>query len=189
MFLGGNDTTSTALEWMMSELMRNPEVMNKAQEEFLERNIETGGYHIPEKTRVFINAWAIQRDPRLGLDRPEEFVSERFMNSNVEFKGQDLQLIPFGFGRRGCPGVAFGVCSTEYMIANLLYWFDWNLPRDQLEKDLDMSELYGLTVQKKVHLHVVPIPYFPAAWILSPNGRFIIYNLGLLLVLCKEEHR
>ncbi|KAH7528360.1 phenylacetaldehyde oxime monooxygenase CYP71AN24 [Ziziphus jujuba] len=205
MFLGGSDTTSTALEWMMSELMRNPEVMKKAQEEvrrvvgkkpmidlddinqmeYLKcvvkenlrlhppvpllaprettKDIEMGGYHIREKTRVFINAWAIQRDPRMWLDRPEEFVPERFMNSNVEFKGQDLQLIPFGFGRRGCPGVAFGVCSTEFVIANLLYWFDWKLPGDQLGKDLDMSEVYGLTVPKKVRLHVVPIPYFPAA--------------------------
>ncbi|KAF3438708.1 hypothetical protein FNV43_RR21472 [Rhamnella rubrinervis] len=90
-------------------------------------NVEMGGYHIPAKALVFVNAWAIQRDPSLW-GRPEEFMPERFENSSVDFKGQDFEYIPFGVGRRGCPGMAFGLASTEYVIANLLYWFDWMLP-------------------------------------------------------------
>ena len=128
------------------------------------KNIEMGGYHIPAKTRVFINAWAIQRDPRLW-DRPEEFIPERFQNNSVDFKGQDLQFVPFGIGRRGCPGVSFGVASTEFVITNLLYWFDWKLPEDGAlgKKNMDMSEVNGLTVHKKFALHLVPIPYSNAA--------------------------
>lgn len=79
--------------------------------------IKMGGYHIPTKTRVFINAWAIRRDPNLWK-KPQEFLPERFMKSCGDFKGQDFQFIPFGIGRRGCPGMSFGVAATEYVIAN-----------------------------------------------------------------------
>ncbi|KAF3438695.1 hypothetical protein FNV43_RR21459 [Rhamnella rubrinervis] len=124
-------------------------------------SIELGGYHIPANTKVFINAWAIQRDPS-SWDMAEEFIPERFENSSVDFKGQDSQFIPLGTGRRGCPGMIFGVASIEYVTANLLYWFDFKLPEDGgLGKDLDMTEAYGLTACKKVPLRLVPIPYSP----------------------------
>ncbi|KAF3436741.1 hypothetical protein FNV43_RR19490 [Rhamnella rubrinervis] len=123
-------------------------------------SVEMGGYHIPAKAQVFVNAWAIQRDPSLW-GRPEEFMPERFENSSVDFKGQDFEYIPFGVGRRGCPGMAFGVASTEYVIANLLYWFDWKLPGGALGEDLDMSEAHGLTVSKKLPFHLLPTPYSP----------------------------
>ncbi|GMN58614.1 hypothetical protein TIFTF001_027717 [Ficus carica] len=100
-------------------------------------------YDVPAKTRLFINAWAIQRDPSTW-ERPEEFFSERLENNRVDFKGYDFELVPFGVGRRGCPGLAFGVASIEYITANVLYWFDWKLPSDgELHGDLDMSEYYG----------------------------------------------
>ncbi|KAH7866181.1 hypothetical protein Vadar_016771 [Vaccinium darrowii] len=81
------------------------------------------GYDIPPKTRIFINAWAIQRDSKYW-DQPEEFLPERFANNLVDFRGQDFQFIPFGAGRRGCPGISFGVMEVELVLANLLYWFD-----------------------------------------------------------------
>ncbi|PON96770.1 Cytochrome P450, E-class, group I [Trema orientale] len=207
MFVGASDTTSTALEWLMAELVRNPRVMKKVQEEVrrvvgnkseIEINhinqmeylkcvikenlrlhpplpflvprktlssVKLGGYDIPERTVVYINVWAIHRDPS-EWDKPEEFFPERFENNPIDFKlGQDsFQFVPFGVGRRGCPGVQFGVASTEYVIAHLLYWFDWKLSTDGgpiLEEELDMSEVYGLTVHKKGPLHLVPIPYSP----------------------------
>ena len=125
------------------------------------KNVKLRGYDIPANIQVLINAWAIQRDPNLW-DQPEEFIPERFENSSIDFNSQDYQLIAFGFGRRRCPGLAFGIASVEYLIANLLYWFDWKLPDDSgLPKDMDMSEVYGITVHKKYPLHVVPILYFP----------------------------
>ncbi|MBA0696883.1 hypothetical protein Goari_003403 [Gossypium aridum] len=121
-------------------------------------SVKLGDYHIPSDTTVLINAWAIQRDPK-WWEKPEEFIPERFENSSIDFKGQDFQLIPFGFGRKGCPGMPFGVASVEYVMANLLYWFDWKLPAGQNANNLDMTELYGLTVNKKIPLHVFPISH------------------------------
>ncbi|XP_062118384.1 phenylacetaldehyde oxime monooxygenase CYP71AN24-like [Humulus lupulus] len=70
--------------------------------------IELGGYCIPAKTQIFINAWAIHRDPK-SWERSEEFLPERFENDSVDFKGQDSHFIPFGFGRRGCPDSQTGL--------------------------------------------------------------------------------
>ena len=122
-------------------------------------SVKINGYDIPPKTTVYVNAWAIQRDPKFW-DNAEEFIPERFVSSQVDFKGQDFQLIPFGTGRRGCPGISFGVASVEYVLANLLYWFDWKLPKSGVSMEgIDMSEMNGLTVTKKVPLHLEPIPY------------------------------
>ncbi|KAJ8763097.1 hypothetical protein K2173_023302 [Erythroxylum novogranatense] len=118
---------------------------------------ELCSFHIPPKTRVLVNAWAIQRDPKFW-DNPHEFVPERFIHSSVDFKGQDFQFIPFGAGRRGCPGTAFGVAAVENVIANLIHWFDWELLHGTTFEDLDMHEVYGLTINKKVALtHVIPV--------------------------------
>ncbi|KAL5544074.1 hypothetical protein UlMin_007858 [Ulmus minor] len=123
--------------------------------------VEIGGYNFPAETRVLINSWAIQRD-RSVWERPDEFLPERFENSCVDFKGQDFELIPFGFGRRGCPGLAFGVLTMEFVMANLLYWFDWKLCSDTtLPEELDMNEVYGLAVLKKIPLHLKPVVYSP----------------------------
>ncbi|XP_028755491.1 cytochrome P450 71A1-like [Neltuma alba] len=124
-------------------------------------SVKLGGYDIPPKTKVLVNVWAIHRDPKYW-ERPEEFVPERFEKSEIDFKGQDFELIPFGFGRRGCPGQSFGIASVEYALANLLYWFDWKLPDDGTSSsamDIDMSEASGLVVSKKIPLLLQPIPH------------------------------
>lgn len=123
-------------------------------------SVELGGYYIPANTTVLINAWAIQRDPN-GWEKPEEFIPERFENSPVDYKGQDFRYIPFGCGRRSCPGTQFGIAGVEYVIANLLYWFDWKLAAGEIAENLDMSENYGIAVSKKIPLHVFPISHFP----------------------------
>lgn len=121
--------------------------------------VKLRGYDIPAKTRVMLNAWAIQRDPELW-ERPDEFLPDRFEKKDVDFKGQDL-YIPFGGGRRGCPGITFGITVAEYALANLLYWFDWKVPKtDATVQDIDMNERYGITVNKKVPLLLQPIPFF-----------------------------
>ncbi|PON72319.1 Cytochrome P450, E-class, group I [Parasponia andersonii] len=114
------------------------------------------GYDIPAKTRVLINVWAIKRDPRLW-ERSEEFVPERFVNNPVDFKGHHNQIIPFGEGSRACPGIIFAMAEIDYVLANLLYWFDWNLPPGQTGKDLDLSDIFGPVIHKKVPLRLVPV--------------------------------
>ncbi|KAF1887856.1 hypothetical protein Lal_00023864 [Lupinus albus] len=203
MFVGGTDTTETLLEWTFVELMKNPIIMKKSQEEVrkvvgkkskVEENdieqmlylkcvikeslrlhpptplippretissLKLNGYDIPAKTMVYINAWAIQNDPKLWKS-PEEFIPERFENSDVDFKGHHFQFIPFGFGRRGCPGMIFGITAVEYVLASFLYWFDWKLPETyKSPDDIDMGEIFGLVTSKKEPLHLKPIHFYP----------------------------
>ncbi|KAK9155082.1 hypothetical protein Sjap_002562 [Stephania japonica] len=79
-------------------------------------------YTIPAKTRVYINVWAIQRDPMLW-DKADEFIPKRFIGSTIDFTGQDFELVPIGLGRRSCPGVLFGIAVVELALANLLEGF------------------------------------------------------------------
>nr|QWK52250.1 cytochrome P450 71B4-4 [Isatis tinctoria] len=116
--------------------------------------IKIQGYDIPPKTVVMVNAWSIGRDPKHWED-PEEFIPERFINCPVDYKGHSFEMLPFGSGRRICPGMASGIATIELGLLNLLYYFDWRLPEEK--KDMDMEEAGGLTVVKKVPLELIPI--------------------------------
>ncbi|GAB2269752.1 hypothetical protein Dimus_004674 [Dionaea muscipula] len=119
---------------------------------------ELNGYDISAGTRVFINAWAIHTDP-VHWEEPEKFRPERFLDSSVDFKGQDFPLIPFGAGRRGCPGISFAVANNEFVLANLMHRFDWALTAATEGATLDMSETAGLTAHRKNPLITVATPY------------------------------
>ncbi|XP_042516975.1 cytochrome P450 71AP13-like [Macadamia integrifolia] len=122
--------------------------------------ITVDGYVIPAKTRFFVNAWAMGRDPE-SWKNPEMFEPERFLERNIDFKGQDFELIPFGTGRRICPAIDFATASVELPLAQLLYSFDWELPPGIQAKDLDMTEVFGITMYRKSNLIVVAKPYVP----------------------------
>ncbi|CAA0820957.1 Cytochrome P450 71A25 [Striga hermonthica] len=202
MLTAGTDTTVTALEWAMAELIKNPRTMKTLQNEvrkvvasnnkdtineddiekmpYLKAVIKESlrlhspipllmphesthdtkvmGYDISAGTRVVINTWAIGRDPTSWAD-PENFIPERFLNSEVDFRGKHFELIPFGAGRRGCPGINFGVAVDELGLAKLVYHFDFELPNGEKGEDLDMSESGGITVHKKLPMLVVATPY------------------------------
>ncbi|XVF77874.1 hypothetical protein PTKIN_Ptkin14bG0082300 [Pterospermum kingtungense] len=199
-FHGGGETSSTTTEWAMSEMMKNPKVLKKAQtevrqlvgnkgdvnEDVLEKlkylklviketlrlhppgpllvprenreRCEINGYEIPAKTKVIVNAWAIARDPNYWSE-PEKFFPERFLESSIDFKGANFEFIPFGAGRRICPGISLGLANVELPLAQLLYHFDWKLCGGKKPEDLDMSETFGLAVQRKHDLCLVPTPY------------------------------
>ena len=116
------------------------------------------GYFVPAKTKVIVNAWAIGRDPN-HWNEAERFYPDRFLGSGIDFKGNDFQFIPFGAGRRICPGMAFAVPNIELPLAQLLYHFDWKLPNGMKEEELDMEEAFGLTVRRKNDLILIPIRY------------------------------
>nr|AZM65456.1 cytochrome P450 71D443-like protein [Sesuvium portulacastrum] len=200
LFGAGSETASTTVEWAISELLKNPRVMQKAQEEVRqelqgvievdETNIEElkylklviketlrlhppiplllpresmercklNSYEIPPKTRVFINAWAIARDPKYW-DDPEMFIPERFQDSSVDYRGNNFELIPFGAGRRICPGIGLGIANLQLTLAMLLYHFDWKLPNHFQAKDLDMDETFGIVSRRKNDLLVIPTIY------------------------------
>ncbi|KAF0897568.1 hypothetical protein E2562_039187 [Oryza meyeriana var. granulata] len=118
------------------------------------------GYVIPSGMRVLVNAWAIGRDERFWEDA-EEFVPERFVKStssataaSVNIRGNDYQYLPFSSGRRICPGMNFAITVMEIMLANLMWKFDWLLPAPAM--DIDMSEVFGLSVRRKEKLLLVP---------------------------------
>ncbi|OAY80400.1 Cytochrome P450 71A1 [Ananas comosus] len=115
------------------------------------------GYDIPKKTRVFVNVWAIGRDPGVWGD-PEEFKPERFFGNSIDFKGQDYELLPFGGGRRVCPGIGFAVVVIELALANVVHRFDWELPNEMRGEELDMDEAFGQTVRRKNSLQLVAKP-------------------------------
>ncbi|XP_059444176.1 cytochrome P450 71AP13-like [Corylus avellana] len=123
-------------------------------------DVDIDGYKIPAKTRFFVNAWAIGRDPE-AWENPDRFEPERFMGSSIDFKGQHFELIPFGAGRRICPGITFGTASVELALAQLLHSFDWELPSGTRAKDLDMTQVFGITMHRIENLLVIAKPRFP----------------------------
>ncbi|EOY12081.1 Cytochrome P450 71D10, putative [Theobroma cacao] len=196
-FSGGSETSSTIVDWAMSEMLKNPRVLRKAQDEVRQvfhgkgdvdeasihelkylasviketlrlhpslplllpresrENCEIMGYQVPVKTNVIINAWAIGRDPKYW-NEPETFYPERFLKTSTDFKGTDLEYIPFGAGRRMCPGIMFALPNIELPLAKLLYHFDWNLPSGMRHENLDMTETFGVTSRRKDDLILIP---------------------------------
>lgn len=194
-FATGSETSATTLNCAMSEMIKHPRVMKKAQAEVREvfnrkgrvdetaidemkylklvvketlrlhppaplllprecrEKCEINGYKIPVKTKVIVNAWAIGRDPRYWTE-PESFDPERFIDSSIGFKGTNFEFIPFGAGRRICPGMAF---AFEVPLALLLYHFDWKLPNGMKHEELDITEFSGVTVRTKYDLQLIPI--------------------------------
>ncbi|KAL6658707.1 hypothetical protein ACP70R_002747 [Stipagrostis hirtigluma subsp. patula] len=119
---------------------------------------DVDGYTIPAGTRVIVNAWAIGRLSSVW-DMADEFVPERFMDgddTNVDFKEKDFRYLPFGSGRRMCPGIHAAAATLEIMLANLMYRFDWEMPAGKKKEDIDMTEVFGLTVHRKEKLFLVP---------------------------------
>ncbi|CAI0407045.1 unnamed protein product [Linum tenue] len=194
MFIGGADTTPGTIEWAMSEIMRNPEVMQRVQKEvrsvfrdevdeeglhkleylnaviketfrlhpagpILPResreSMEINGFHVPQKSRIMINMWAIGRDPAYWGEA-EKFNPERFLDSAIDYKGTHFTFLPFGGGRRMCPAIQFAMPIVELTLANLLFHFDWKLPCDMRPEDLDMTEHFDTAIRRKEKLCLIP---------------------------------
>ncbi|CAM6116413.1 unnamed protein product [Calypogeia fissa] len=138
---------------VIKETLRlHPPVPLNAPHESTE-DCEIEGFHIPAGIQVIINSWGIQRDPAVW-ERPLEFDPNRFLNSTTDFRGQDFELLPFGSGRRMCPGMNLGLLMLTYPLSVLVHALDWALPDGQKPEELDMSERFGLVLHKKVPLTV-----------------------------------
>ncbi|KAJ0025007.1 hypothetical protein Pint_09105 [Pistacia integerrima] len=142
------------LKAVVKETMRlQPTVPFLVPRETIEKCI-IEGYEIPAKTLVLVNTWAIGRDPE-AWENPEEFYPERFIGSSIDFKGQHFELIPFGAGRRVCPGLYMGIATVDLALANLLYKFDWEMVAGMKTEDLDFDVLPGITMHKKNALRLM----------------------------------
>ena len=175
MFIAGTDTSAATVEWTMTELVRNPDVLAKAQQEVrsvvankhmvLESDLprlhylklvireslrlhppaplllprETTepctvrGRELPASTRVLVNAKAIGMDPDAWRADAARFVPERHEGDGADLNDHkpwhdSYALVPFGVGRRSCPGVHFGTAVVELLLANLLLCLHWRAP-------------------------------------------------------------
>nr|AHB62239.1 cytochrome P450 [Lotus japonicus] len=122
---------------------------------------EIDGYTIPVGTQVIVNTWAIGRD--LCWSEEEKFYPERFLDCPIDYKGSNFEFIPFGAGKRICPGILFALPNIVLPLAQLLYYFDWELPFGTSHEDFDMAEAFGTTVRRKNDLVVIPISYNPVS--------------------------
>lgn len=202
MIAGGTESSAVTVEWAISELLKNPKILEKASEEldrvigrerwveekdiqnlpYIEaivketmrmhpvapllvprktrEDIKINGYDIQSETRAFVNVWSIGRDPNLWKE-PEQFCPERFIGKTIDVKGQDFELLPFGAGRRMCPGYTLGLKVIQSSLANLLHGFIWKLPEGMKVEDLNMEEIWGLSTPRKIPLVVVAEPRLP----------------------------
>ncbi|KAL7164743.1 hypothetical protein ACSBR2_040614 [Camellia fascicularis] len=119
-------------------------------------DVELLGFTIPKDTQVLVNAWAIGRDPEYW-DNPTSFMPERFLDCGVDYKGRDFEYIPFGAGRRICPGMPLATRMVHLMVGSMVQAFDWKLPEEMRSEELDMEEQFGVTLKKAVPLLAIPI--------------------------------
>ncbi|KAL3523037.1 hypothetical protein ACH5RR_015871 [Cinchona calisaya] len=195
LFIAGTDTSSSTIEWAMTELIKQPKYLEKIRHE-LEREIsgnvinesnlsqlsylqacvketlrlhppvplllprhanetrQVMNYTIPEGTQIVVNVWAVARDPNNWED-PLTFNPDRFLHSELDFKGNDFEFLPFGSGRRICPGMNMGLAQVHLFLASLIYHFNWSLPDDMLPQQLDMNEKFGVTLHREKPLEIM----------------------------------
>ncbi|MFS8001328.1 putative N-methylcoclaurine 3'-monooxygenase [Helianthus anomalus] len=115
---------------------------------------EVMGYTIPKNTKVFLNLWAMGRDPNVW-DDPFSFNPERFMVTKLDFKGQDFELLPFGSGRRMCPGLPSGIKSIEFILVSLIHEFTWVLPDGVDRSKLNMDSKFGIAMNRETPLELI----------------------------------
>ncbi|KAL0456877.1 UNVERIFIED_CONTAM: cytochrome [Sesamum latifolium] len=151
-FVAGTDTSAAVITWAMTALIKKPQILNKVQQEIrsllgkkdivVEDDIHKLSYFkaiVKETLRLF---------PPAPLSLPR-LTTKASVIDGVDFKGQDFEFLPFGSGRRVCPGMTLGIAGVELALANLLYLFDWNLPVGIVEDDVDLDSLPGITTHKK----------------------------------------
>ncbi|KAL9684659.1 hypothetical protein QQ045_022100 [Rhodiola kirilowii] len=194
-----SDTSSTTVEWAMTELLRSPDKMKKAQSEIRSQignerlvqesditklkyvqavvketlrlhppapflvphktiaDVNIDGYTVPVGSQILINVWSMGHDSNIWTN-PESFEPERFLNSDMEYKGRNFEFIPFGAGRRICPGLSLAHRIVLVVLASLIHSFDWKLENGMRPEDIDMNDQFGLSVHKLVPLHAIPVP-------------------------------
>ncbi|KAB2628044.1 cytochrome P450 CYP82D47-like [Pyrus ussuriensis x Pyrus communis] len=119
-------------------------------------NCTIGGYHVPKDTWLVMNVGKIQTDPRVWADLME-FKPVRFLTTHedVDVKGHNFEIIPFGGGRTACPGMGFAIHVIQLGLASFLHAFDISTPENAA---VDMTGSLGLSNVKSIPLQVLVKP-------------------------------
>ncbi|KAL0372737.1 UNVERIFIED_CONTAM: Trimethyltridecatetraene synthase [Sesamum calycinum] len=118
---------------------------------------KVAGYDISKGTMILINTWSIGRDPN-SWDAPEKFLPERFLGKETDILGSNFALLPFGSGRRRCPGYPLALKIVRTMLANLLHGFNLKLVDGMRPEDICMEETFGLATHPKKPLAIIMEP-------------------------------
>ncbi|XP_076951876.1 cytochrome P450 76T24-like [Bidens hawaiensis] len=121
-------------------------------------DVEVEGFIVPKDAQILCNVWAIGRDPKVWSNA-NVFMPERFLEAKTDYRGQDFELIPFGAGRRSCPGLNLARRELHTILVSLIYNFDWKLEGNMRAQDLDMEEKFGLSLPRNVPLMAIPIDH------------------------------
>ncbi|KAK1667537.1 hypothetical protein QYE76_055696 [Lolium multiflorum] len=140
------ETTLWSIEWGIAELVNNPEIQQKLRDE-MDAVLGAGhqitepdthklpylqalaGYNIPAESKILVNAWFLANNPE-QWKRPDEFRPERFLEEerHVEASGNDFRFLPFGVGRRSCPGIILALPIIGITIGRLVQNFELTTP-------------------------------------------------------------
>lgn len=122
----------------------------------VDSDVKLFGFTVPKNAQVLVNVWAIGRDPN-NWERPNSFEPERFMGLEMDVKGFHFELIPFGGGRRICPGLPLAIRMIYMMLGSLIHGFDWKLEGGISPEKMDMEEKFGITLEKAQRLRAIPV--------------------------------
>ncbi|EJU00018.1 cytochrome P450 [Dacryopinax primogenitus] len=179
LFMAGQDTTATTMQWFVQAMMLYPEVARKAQEElnkviqavgkevlrwrpsapvsiphWSSEEFEYNGYVIPKDTFIIDSIWGILHDPEL-FPNPSTFDPSRFLDSNGQIRNPPPDthddLLGFGHGRRVCPGKDLAMNSLFILIATLLWALDFKLPLDETGKEIAPDPMGMIDIVIAVH--------------------------------------
>lgn len=122
-----------------------------------ESDVEIEGLTVPKGAQVLVNAWAIGRDPSIW-DDPNSFKPERFLGSEIDVRGRNFELLPFGSGRRICPGLPLAMRMLHLMLGSIIHFFDWKLEDGVTPQSMSMDDKCGLALEMAKPLRAIPIP-------------------------------
>ena len=146
---------------LMESMRLHPPSPLMMPHEAMAEGAEVGGFAVPKGATVIINLCAVMRDPATWT-QPDAFVPERFIGVHMDFRVKDdrFEFMPFGAGRRACPGMPMASRVVTLVLASLLHRFEWRLPEGMQPADVDLRDRYRTSLNMVTPLMAVPVPLF-----------------------------
>jgi cytochrome P450 len=126
------------------------------------------GFNVPKNAQILVNVLAMGRDPTVW-ENPNMFMPQRFLECDINYKGNNFELMPFGVGKRICPGLSLAHRVVHLIVASLLCNFEWTLDDGLKSEDMNKEEQFGLTLKRVQPLRVQAISTSWRNYIISCN--------------------